>query len=81
MLLAAVEIEDPVIFCEHKFLYYHLKAELASGSKLAGGQGSHRTARPHATIVTLQRHGHESLRAARNCSKTVIKSEWWICAA
>ncbi len=27
MLLAAVAIDDPVIFCEHKFLYYHLKAE------------------------------------------------------
>jgi pyruvate/2-oxoglutarate/acetoin dehydrogenase E1 component len=27
MLLDAVAIDDPVIFCEHKFLYYHLKAE------------------------------------------------------
>jgi acetoin:2,6-dichlorophenolindophenol oxidoreductase subunit beta len=27
MLLEAVAIDDPVIFCEHKFLYYHLKAE------------------------------------------------------
>src|SRR5277367_5258559 len=26
MLLEAVAIDDPVIFCEHKFLYYHLKA-------------------------------------------------------
>jgi len=27
MLLEAVAIDDPVIFCEHKFLYRHLKAE------------------------------------------------------
>ena len=27
MLLEAVAIDDPVIFCEHKYLYYHLKAE------------------------------------------------------
>src|SRR3954463_9150395 len=27
MLLEAVSIDDPVIFCEHKYLYYHLKAE------------------------------------------------------
>ena len=27
MLLAAVAIDDPVIFCEHKLLYRHLKAE------------------------------------------------------
>src|SRR6201981_4217382 len=27
MLLEAVAIADPVIFCEHKYLYYHLKAD------------------------------------------------------
>src|SRR5512142_3308828 len=27
MLLAAIALNDPVIFCEHKLLYYHLKAE------------------------------------------------------
>lgn len=27
MLLEAVAIDDPVVFCEHKLLYYHLKAE------------------------------------------------------
>ena len=27
MLLEAVAIDDPVIFCEHKYLYYHLKAD------------------------------------------------------
>src|SRR6202050_3690913 len=27
MLLEAVALDDPVVFCEHKFLYYHLKAK------------------------------------------------------
>ena len=27
MLLEAVAIDDPVIYCEHKYLYYHLKAD------------------------------------------------------
>src|SRR5437867_3168013 len=27
MLIEAVAIDDPVIYCEHKYLYYHLKAD------------------------------------------------------
>src|SRR5260370_9318497 len=27
MLLEAVAIDDPVVYCEHKYLYYHLKAD------------------------------------------------------
>lgn len=64
MLLAAVEIEDPVIFCEHKFLYYHLKADTLPQQTLPVGKA--RIARPgrHATIVTYSAMVHESLRAA-----------------
>src|SRR6516164_2133876 len=52
MLLAAVDIEDPVIFCEHKFLYYHLKADSLPDQTLPVGKA--RIARPgrHATVVT-----------------------------
>ena len=38
MLLEAVEIDDPVIFCEHKFLYYHLMAEKLPSEALPIGK-------------------------------------------
>ena len=38
MLLEAVAIDDPVIFCEHKFLYYHLKAEKLPAEALPVGK-------------------------------------------
>ncbi|MFZ4767235.1 MAG: alpha-ketoacid dehydrogenase subunit beta [Roseimicrobium sp.] len=64
MLLAAVECPDPVIFCEHKFLYYHLKAESLPDESLPLGKA--RIARPgrHATVVTYSAMVHESIRAA-----------------
>src|SRR5271154_1330418 len=44
MLLEAVAIDDPVIFCEHKYLYYHLKA--ASPPPPGGPRGEARPAPP-----------------------------------
>lgn len=66
MFLEAVSIDDPVIFCEHKFLYYHLKAEaLPTGeARPAGGAQIVKTGR-HATIVTYSAMVHEALKAAR----------------
>jgi Pyruvate/2-oxoglutarate dehydrogenase complex, dehydrogenase (E1) component, eukaryotic type, beta subunit len=65
MLLAAVEIEDPVLFCEHKFLYNHLKADALPTDALPIGKA--RIARPgrDATIVTYSAMLHESLAAAK----------------
>lgn len=64
MLLGAVAIDDPVIFCEHKYLYNHLKAE--SLPTEATPIGKARIARPgrDATIVTYSAMLHESLAAA-----------------
>ena len=64
MLLGAVAIEDPVIFCEHKFLYNHLKAEGLPSEAMPIGKA--RIARPgrDATIVTYSAMLHESLAAA-----------------
>ncbi len=64
MLLAAVELDDPVIFCEHKFLYYHLKADGLPTEAMPIGKA--RIARPgrDATIVTYGAMVHEALAAA-----------------
>ena len=67
MLLEAVQLQDPVIFCEHKFLYYHLKAEnlpVTVGEALPFGKA--RIARPgrDATIVAYSAMVHEALAAA-----------------
>jgi len=63
MLLDSVKLDDPVIFCEHKFLYYHLKAD-DFGQSMPIGKA--RIARPgrDATIVTYSAMLHECLRSA-----------------
>jgi pyruvate dehydrogenase E1 component beta subunit/2-oxoisovalerate dehydrogenase E1 component beta subunit len=64
MLLEAVAIDDPVIFCEHKFLYYHLKAEKLPEEALPVGKA--RIARPgrDLTLVAYSAMVHEALAAA-----------------
>lgn len=64
MLLEAVAIDDPVIFCEHKFLYYHLKAEKLPVEALPAGKA--RIARPgrDLTLVAYSAMVHEALAAA-----------------
>jgi pyruvate dehydrogenase E1 component beta subunit/2-oxoisovalerate dehydrogenase E1 component beta subunit len=64
MLLEAVAIDDPVIFCEHKFLYYHLKADRLPDESLPAGKA--RIARPgrDLSIVTYSAMLHESLAVA-----------------
>jgi len=64
MLLESIQLDDPVIFCEHKFLYYHLKADSLPDAALPIGKA--RIARPgrHATVVAYSAMVHESLKAA-----------------
>ncbi len=64
MLLEAVTIDDPVIFCEHKYLYYHLKADGLPDTALPTGKA--RLARPgrEATVVTYSAMVHEALAMA-----------------
>jgi pyruvate dehydrogenase E1 component beta subunit/2-oxoisovalerate dehydrogenase E1 component beta subunit len=66
MLIEAVAIDDPVLFCEHKFLYNHLKAERLP--ELAAPAFKARLARQgrDATVVTYGAMLHESLAAAED---------------
>jgi pyruvate dehydrogenase E1 component beta subunit/2-oxoisovalerate dehydrogenase E1 component beta subunit len=68
-LLDAVALDDPVIFCEHKFLYYHLKADALPDEAMPIGKA--RIARPgrHATIVTYSAMVHEAIRAAEDLQR------------
>jgi pyruvate/2-oxoglutarate/acetoin dehydrogenase E1 component len=64
MLLDAVAIDDPVIFCEHKYLYYHLKAEKLPTEAMPTGKA--RIARPgrDMTLVAYSAMVHEALVVA-----------------
>ncbi len=64
MLLDSVALNDPVLFCEHKFLYRWLKAKNMGGDDLPIGRA--RIARPgqHATVVTYSAMVHEAIRSA-----------------
>jgi pyruvate dehydrogenase E1 component beta subunit/2-oxoisovalerate dehydrogenase E1 component beta subunit len=64
MLLSAVAIDDPVIFCEHKFLYYHLKAEKLPSEALPIGKARIAREGRDLTIVTYSAMVHEALAAA-----------------
>jgi pyruvate/2-oxoglutarate/acetoin dehydrogenase E1 component len=64
MLLEAVAIDDPVIFCEHKYLYYHLKASRLPTEAMPVGKA--RIARPgrDMTLVAYSAMVHEALAVA-----------------
>ncbi|MFV0337546.1 MAG: alpha-ketoacid dehydrogenase subunit beta [Chthoniobacterales bacterium] len=69
MLLAAVELDDPVIFCEHKFLYYHLKADALPKEVLPIGKARIAREGRDATVVTHGAMLHETLAAADELEK------------
>ncbi len=64
MLLEAVAIDDPVIFCEHKFLYYHLKAERLPTEAVPVGKARIARAGRDMTIVAYSAMVHEALEVA-----------------
>ena len=64
MLLEAVAIDDPVIFCEHKLLYYHLKAEKLPTEALPVGKARIAREGRDMTIVAYSAMVHEALAAA-----------------
>ncbi|HEY1171993.1 MAG TPA: alpha-ketoacid dehydrogenase subunit beta [Verrucomicrobiae bacterium] len=75
LLLDAVAIDDPVIFCEHKFLYYHLKAEKLPTEALPVGKARIARAGRDLTLVTYSAMLHESLAAADELATEGYKVE------
>jgi pyruvate dehydrogenase E1 component beta subunit/2-oxoisovalerate dehydrogenase E1 component beta subunit len=75
MLLEAVAIDDPVIFCEHKLLYYHLKANgLPTEAMPVGKAHIHRPGRD-LTIVAYSAMLHEALAAAEEMAGEGVEIE------
>lgn len=72
MLLEAVAIDDPVIFCEHKYLYYHLKAPALPTEALPTGKARIARQGRDMTIVTYSAMVHEALACADE-----LASEGW----
>ncbi len=72
MLLESVQLDDPVIFCEHKYLYYHLKAQGIPSEALPIGKARIARTGRDATVVTYSAMLHESLAAAEE-----LASEGW----
>src|SRR4249920_51013 len=64
MLLEAVAIDDPVIFCEHKYLYYHLKAESLPKEAMPANKARIAREGRDLTIVAYSAMVHEALAAA-----------------
>lgn len=75
MLLAAVALDDPVIFCEHKYLYYHLKAEALPTE--ADPLGKARLARVgrDMTLVAYSAMVHEALATAEELASEGVEVE------
>ncbi len=75
MLLEAVALDDPVIFCEHKYLYYHLKAEKLPTEAMPVGKA--RLARPgrDMTLVAYSAMVHEALAAAEELASEGVEIE------
>ena len=69
MLREAVRIDDPVLFFEHKYLYYHLKAESLPEDTLPIGKARVVRSGRHATVVTYSAMLHEALLSAEGMAK------------
>jgi acetoin:2,6-dichlorophenolindophenol oxidoreductase subunit beta len=75
MLIEAVEIDDPVIFCEHKYLYNRLKADSLPEAGLACGKARIARRGRDLTVVAYGVMVQEALAAAKVLSKENIELE------
>jgi pyruvate/2-oxoglutarate/acetoin dehydrogenase E1 component len=75
MLLEAVAIDDPVIFFEHKYLYYHLKAETLPSEAMPINKARIARAGRDLTIVAYSAMVHEALAVAEELAPEGIEIE------
>jgi len=69
MMKESVKAADPVIYCEHKFLYRWLKSENYEGDELPIGTARITRSGKHATVVTYSAMVHEAVKAAEILKK------------
>lgn len=66
LMRQSIALDDPVIYCEHKFLYRWLKAEsYQTSDALPIGKARIARAGKHATVVAYSAMVHEAIRAAQ----------------
>jgi pyruvate dehydrogenase E1 component beta subunit/2-oxoisovalerate dehydrogenase E1 component beta subunit len=75
MLIDAVRIDDPVVYCEHKYLYYHLKAEKLPDEGIPIGQARIAREGRDLTIVSYSAMIQESLVAADELAREGFEVE------
>src|SRR5438067_5646962 len=75
MLLEAVAIDDPVIFREHKYLYYHLKADHLPTEAMPTGKARIACAARDATVVAYSAMVHEALAMAEELATEATEIE------
>ncbi|MDB2429946.1 alpha-ketoacid dehydrogenase subunit beta [Akkermansiaceae bacterium] len=69
LLKASVLLDDPVVFCEHKFLYRWLKSKSLDYDGLPLGSARITRRGKHATVVTYSAMVHEAVRAANRLAE------------
>jgi pyruvate dehydrogenase E1 component beta subunit/2-oxoisovalerate dehydrogenase E1 component beta subunit len=75
MLLESVAIDDPVIFFEHKYLYYHLKADKLPTEAMPIGKARIAREGRDVTIVAYSAMVHEALEVAAELATEGIEIE------
>jgi acetoin:2,6-dichlorophenolindophenol oxidoreductase subunit beta len=75
MLIDAVAIDDPVVYCEHKFLYYHLKADKLPNESWPIGKARVAREGRDLTIVSYSAMLQESLLAAETLARDGFEVE------
>jgi acetoin:2,6-dichlorophenolindophenol oxidoreductase subunit beta len=75
MLVDAVAIDDPVIYCEHKYLYYHLKADKLPTEGFPVGKARIAREGRDLTVVTYSAMVQEALAAAEELAREDVEIE------